>query len=114
MGTAIIISLHYETQDFVQCRHLWQSICERMADAGFLRKGNRFALAMDFDAASRKARQVLDGIESEYCARHQSAWEYIRDFFAVPEHALVDLTAPAVHAIEVDLMATGAFQTFFR
>jgi hypothetical protein len=112
--TAIVISLHYETHAFVKCRNLWQSICERMSDAGFTRKGNRFVAVLDVDRASRSARRVLDGIESEYCARGQSAWEYIRDFYAVPEHAIVDLALPTTHAIEVDLMATGAFQTFFR
>ena len=114
MKTAIIISLHYETQSFVACRELWQSICARMADAGFTRNGSRFITAMDFDAASRRARGALDGIESEYCARTQSAWEYIRDFYAVPDSAIVDLAGPSAHAIEVDMMATGAFQKFFR
>lgn len=113
MTTAIIISLHYETQSFVKCRNLWQIVCERMSDAGFARNGNRFVSAMDLDAASRYARSALDGIESESCAKNQSAWEYIRDFYAVPENAIVDLTGPTVHAIDVDLMATGAFQKFF-
>jgi hypothetical protein len=115
MKTAVIISLHYETQSFVTCRALWTTLCERMSDAGFSRNGNRFITTntRDFDTAGRLARSVLEGIESEYCARNQSAWEYIRDFYAVPESAIVDLAGPTAHAIEVDLMATGAFQTFF-
>lgn len=113
MKTAIIISLHYETQSFVICRALWQTVCERMADAGFTRNGNRFVTSGDFDAATKLARAALDGIESEYCARKQSAWEHIRDFFAAPDNAIVDLAGPTTHAIEVDMMATGAFQKFF-
>ena len=114
MATAIIISLHYETQTFVTCGKLWDTLCKRMVDAGFVRKGNRFVTAMNEDFAGRNARRVLDGIESEFCARNQSAWEHIRDFYAVPDSAIVDLALPTTHAIEVDLMATGAFQTFFR
>jgi hypothetical protein len=113
MTTAIIISLHYESQSFVKCRILWQTICERMSDAGFARNGNRFISVMGLEAASRHARSALDGIESESCAKNQSAWEYIRDFYAVPDNAIVDLTGPSTHAIEVNMMTTGAFQTFF-
>ena len=114
VATAIVISLDYEAHSFIRCRKLWDSLCARMQDAGFTRHGDRFVNSLDVDAASRLARQVLDGIDSELCASKRSAWECIRDFYAVPESAIVDLAVPSSHAIEVDVMATGAFQTFFR
>ena len=113
MNTAIIINLDYETQPIVKCRQLWEMIEARMAQAGFTKSSRRFVTPLDSEAACKQARDVMDSIEAEYLAKGQSAAAYIRDFYAVPYAQITNLAAPVSHAIEVDVMATGAFQKFF-
>ena len=113
MNTAIIINLDYETQSIVKCRRLWASIEKRMVKAGFTKSSRRFVTAMDADTACKQARGVIDSIEAEYIAKGQSAFAFIRDFYAVPCDHIINLAPPVAHSIEVDLMASGAFQKFF-
>ena len=113
MKTAIVINLDYETKPIVKCQQLWAVIETRMSDAGFVKISRRFVISMDADAAGKQARGVIDGIESEYLAKGFSAVAYIRDFYAVPYEAIINLAGPVSHAIEVDMMASGAFQKFF-
>lgn len=113
MKTAIIINLDYETQPIVKCRQLWTVIEEQMTKAGFVKNSRRFVAAADSDTACRLARGVIDSIENEYRAKGQSAVACIRDFYAVPYAKIINLMGPMSHAIEVDMMASGAFQKFF-
>jgi len=113
MKTAIVINLDYETRPIGKCQQLWALIEARMADAGFSKSSRRFVIDLNPDAAGKQARAVLDAIESEYCAKGQSAAAYIRDFYAMPYDAIINLAGPVSHAIEVDMMASGAFQRFF-
>lgn len=113
MGTAIIINLDYENQPTVQCRNLWAVIEARMITAGFFKNSRRFLTSLDADSACRLARGVMDAIEREYGLRGQSATVCLRDFYAVPHDAIIPLMTPVSHAIEVNMMSTGAFQKFF-
>ncbi len=113
MKTAIVINLDYETKPIVKCQQLWTVIETRMSDAGFVKVSRRFVIPLDAEAAGKQARAVIDGIESEYLAKGHSAMAYIRDFYAVPYEAIINLAGPVSHAIEVDMMASGAFQKFF-
>jgi hypothetical protein len=113
MNTAIIINLDYETQSIVRCRRLWGMIEARMTKAGFAKNSRRFVTAMDCDTACKQARGVIGSIEAEYVAKGQSALAFVRDFYAVPCDHIINLAPPAAHAIEVDVMASGAFQKFF-
>ncbi len=113
MNTAIIINLDYQTQPIVKCRQLWKIIEARMAKAGFIMNSRRFVTAKSSETACTQARAVIDGIELEYGAKGQSALPFIRDFYAIPCDKIINLAAPVAHSIEVDLMASGAFQKFF-
>ncbi len=113
MATAIVINLDYENQALAQCRSLWALIEARMLVAGFSKTSRRFVIDADTDSACKKARHVMDAIEAEYRAKGGSASVCVRDFYAVPHSVIVDLTTPVSHSIEVDMMATGAFQKFF-
>jgi hypothetical protein len=113
MGTAIVIHLDYENQPTVQCRNLWAVIEARMLAAGFEKSGRRFLSDLDSHSAGQLAQSVMDAIDREYTRRGQSAMACLNDFYAVPRAKIVDLLAPVSHAIEVDMMSTGAFQTFF-
>lgn len=113
MKTAIIINLDYETQPIVKCRELWKAIETRMTKAGFQKYSRRFVTAMDPETACKQARGVIDSIEVEYCGQGLSAIVYIRDFYAVPYDKIINLAAPVSHSIEVDVMASDAFQKFF-
>ncbi len=113
MATAIVINLDYETQAQARCRSLWTLIEARMLVAGFSKISRRFIIEADTDTACKKARKVMDAIEAEYQAKGGSASLCVRDFYAVPHSMIVDLSTPVSHAIEVDMMATGAFQKFF-
>jgi len=113
MKTAIIINLDYETRPIVKCRELWQVIESRMSKAGFSKISRRFVTAMDADTACKQAIGVMDSIEAEYKANGLSAMAFIRDFYAVPCDQITNLAPPVSHAIEVDMMASGAFQKFF-
>lgn len=113
MNTAVIINLDYESQPIVKCRQLWKMIDLRMAAAGFTRTSRRFVTAMDAPTACKQARGVMDSIEADYQARGLDAVSFIRDFYAVPCDQMINLAVPATDAIEVDLMASGAFQKFF-
>jgi hypothetical protein len=113
MKTAIIINLAYETQPIVKCRELWKTIETRMTKAGFEKNSRRFVTVMDPETACKQARGVIESIEAEYAALGQSAFAYIRDFYAVPYDKIINLAPPVSHSIEVDMMASGAFQKFF-
>ncbi len=84
-----------------------------MLVAGFSKTSRRFVIEGDTESACKKARGVMDAIEAEYRAKGSSASVSVRDFYAVPHKVIVDLSAPVSHSIEVDMMATGAFQKFF-
>ncbi len=113
MRTAIVINLDYETQALAHCKSLWALIEARMLAAGFSKINRRFVIDTDTDTACKKARGVMDAIEAEYRAKGGNAGACVRDFYAVPHSVIVDLSTPVCHAIEVDMMATGAFQKFF-
>jgi hypothetical protein len=113
MNTAIIFNLNYETQPIVKCRELWTIIETRMAASGFTKSGRIFLTTMDPEAAFKQARGVMEFIEHEYRAKGQSAMSYLRDFYGIPYAQIVDLAKPPAQAIEVDMMASGAFQRFF-
>lgn len=113
MNTAIIINLDYESQPIVKCRQLWKLIDSRMTETGFSTNSRRFVTRLDTESACAKAKAVIDSIDTEYKTMGLNAMSYIRDFYAVPCNQIVDLAGPASHAIEVDLMASGAFQRFF-
>jgi hypothetical protein len=113
MNTAVIINLDYETQPIVKCRQLWKMIELRMGAAGFSRNSRRFVTSVDIETACKQAQGVMESIEADYKARGLDATSYIRDFYAVPCNQMINLAVPADQAIEVDLMASGAFQKFF-
>ena len=113
MKTAIIINLDYETQSIVNCRRLWGIIEMRMSEIGFTKNSRRFVTTMDSDTACKQARSVIDSIEAEYRTKGQSALAFIRDFYSVPCDQIINLAPPVAHAIEVDMMASDAFQKFF-
>lgn len=113
MGTAIVINLDYENQSIVQCRNLWAIIEARMLIAGFVKKNRCFLSNTDTDSASRLACGVMAAIEHEYAVTGHSATACLRDFYAVQQGAIIHLTVPVSHAIEVNMMSTGAFQKFF-
>jgi hypothetical protein len=113
LSTAIVINLDYETQPVVKCRRLWKIIDTRMAVAGFKTNNRRFISNLDMEAACQKARAVIDAIEADYQTSGQSAKSFIRDFYAAPCSQIVSLSDPVKHSIEVDMMASGAYQRFF-
>jgi hypothetical protein len=113
MKTAIIINLDYETQPIVKCRQLWKTIETRMVEAGFEKNSRRFVSALAPEIACKQARAVIDTIELEYCTKGKSAFAFIRDFYAVPYEKIINLAGPSSDAIEVEMMASGAFQKFF-
>lgn len=84
-----------------------------MTGAGFVKKNRRFVTSEKLDTACKQAQAVIDSIEAEYAAKGRSAMTCIRDFYAVPAESIVDLVRPVAHAIEVDMMSTGAFQKYF-
>lgn len=113
MKTAIILHLNYEAQLLVQCRQLWSIIETSMLAAGFSKSGRIFVTQMDPEIAFKKAREVMDRIEQSYQAKGDSAYGYLRDFYGIPYAEIIDLAVPSMPAIEVDMMASGAFQKFF-
>lgn len=114
MKTAIIINLDYETQPSVKCRQLWTSIEARMTAAGFVKTSRRFVTPADCATACRLAKEAMDSIEADYRKSGQSTAPLIRDFYCVPCDQITDLLAAPPQAIEVDMMATGAFERFFK
>lgn len=114
MQTAIIINLDYENQPSVKCRQLWTSIEARMMAAGFIKSSRRFLTNAGCETASKLAKDVMDGVDAEYRKSGQTIGPFIRDFFCIPCDKIIDLLPAPVHAIEVDLMATGAFDRFFK
>lgn len=113
MNTVIIINLDYETLPVVKCKQIWAVIEMRMTQAGFAKHNRLFATTMKSDAAFKLARSVMAGIEEEFRVQGESVMQCVREFYGVPHSQIVDLAAPLAHEIEVDLMATGAFQKFF-
>ncbi len=113
LRTAIVVNLDYESQALTVCKSLWSLIEVRMLAAGFTKINRRFVLDADTDTTCKKARSIMDAIEAEYRARGANASACVRDFYAVPHSVIVDLSTPVCHAIEVDMMSTGAFQKFF-
>jgi hypothetical protein len=127
MKTAIIFNLDYENQSIVKCRRLWAQIESRMLAAGFTKVGRVFLSQRDSHTSFARARRVVDRIEAEYRVQGDSTAHYLRDFYGVPYSSIVDLKAsasvhidldalalkPPVRGVEVDVLATGAFQQFF-
>ncbi len=113
MKTAIIFHLNYEAHPIVKCRQLWSIIETSMLAAGFSKSGRIFVTQRDSDAAFKLAREVMDRIEQSYQAKDDSAMAYLRDFYGIPYDHIVDLAQPSMPSVEVDMMASGAFQKFF-
>ena len=113
MNTVIIINLDYETLPVVKCKQIWALIELRMTQAGFTKNNRLFSTTINPEAAFKLAGSVMAGIEEEFRVRGESAMQCVREFYGVPQSQIVDLAAPLAHEIEVDLMATGAFQKFF-
>jgi hypothetical protein len=113
MITAIIINLDYETQSIVKCRRLWARIDKGMVTAGFTKSSRRFVTTLDSDTACKQARGVMGNIEAEYIAKGQSAFAFLRDFYAIPYEQIINLVPPVAHSVEVDFLASGAFQKLF-
>jgi len=113
MKTAIIFHLNYEAHPIVQCRQLWSIIETGMLAAGFSKRGRIFVTQKDSTSAFKTAREVMQRIEQSYQAKGNSAVGYLRDFYGIPYDHIVDLAQPSMPAVEVGMMASGAFQKFF-
>jgi hypothetical protein len=127
MNTAIIFNLDYEKQPIVRCRRLWSVIETRMLASGFTKLGRIFVSVSDPQMSFLRALGVLESIEKEYRAIGESTADYLRDFYGVPYSDIVNLKAassihmemdtlaskPLTQGVDVDVMATGAFQQFF-
>ncbi len=113
MKTAIILHLNYETQPVAACRQLWSTIEAGMLAAGFSKNGRIFVTDVESESAFELARDVMDRVEHAYQFKGDSTATYVRDFYGIPFEHIVDLAHPTVGAIEVDMLASGAFQKFF-
>jgi hypothetical protein len=113
MKTAIIINLDYENQPIVKCRQLWAQLEVRMQGAGFTKESRRFVTDNNPEVAGDLAKAVMDAIENEYVQRGSSIRAFIRDFYSIPYEQITDLLAPSLKAIDVDLLGSGAFESYF-
>ena len=112
MNSAIIINLDYEMHGTVVCSRVWEEIDRRMQQAGFSKHKRLFVTAMDWATASKQAKAVVAGVETDLAGEGIIVFDVIREFYCFEFKQLNDLLDPLNNPPEVSFVDTGTFRAF--
>jgi hypothetical protein len=101
MRYAIVINLDYDSNPAEMCRVVWQTIRQRMMEAGFRFEGRLFTAEMPRQQACDVARQVIEGLDNEPIAGDTSVFSYIKEFYGYDQTDVVNLLLPPTDNIEI-------------
>lgn len=102
MRVAILITLAYENACYEDVNFIWESIREKMLEAGFQYSSRLFVIEVAVvDQAYDLARATIEGIENHLPFEERHLPRYLNDFYGFKLEDVVNLSLPCAQTIEV-------------